>query len=140
MKKFNVTVNGKAYAVEVEEVGGNQQAFAYVPVQPVVAPVQAAPTPQAASAPAQRATPTPKAQSKSSDKVSGEMMEAPMPGTILEIKVSEGQTVKAGEIVVILEAMKMENELAAPVDGTVAKIYTSKGESVNAGDSILTIA
>jgi biotin carboxyl carrier protein len=54
--------------------------------------------------------------------------------------VTEGQTVKKGEIILILEAMKMENELAAPVDGTVVKIYTSRGESINAGDSILTIA
>ena len=142
MKKFNVTVNGKTYAVEVEEVGAGQGGFTYQPVQQaaVQAPVFEAPV---QSAPAQ----APKAPVKQVQKeaavaapAGGELMSAPMPGTILEIKVSEGQSVKAGEILVILEAMKMENELAAPVDGIVTKIYTSKGESINAGDSILTIA
>jgi biotin carboxyl carrier protein len=67
-------------------------------------------------------------------------MSAPMPGTVLDIKVSEGQTVKAGDIILILEAMKMENELVAPKDGTIAKIYTSKSTSVNTGDPLVTIA
>lgn len=137
MKKFNVTVNGKTYAVEVEEVGAGQGGFTYQPVQqaPVQAPAQQAPV-QSAPTP-QPAAPAPK---PSAPATGGELMSAPMPGTILEIKVSEGKTVKAGEILVILEAMKMENELAAPVDGIVTKIHTSKGEAINAGDSILTIA
>jgi biotin carboxyl carrier protein len=67
-------------------------------------------------------------------------MSAPMPGTILDILVTEGQTVKKGEIILILEAMKMENEIAAAADGLVSKIYTSKGETVSAGDPMLTIA
>jgi biotin carboxyl carrier protein len=67
-------------------------------------------------------------------------MTAPMPGTIIDIRVTEGQTVKAGDIILILEAMKMENEIVAPSDGTIAKIYTSKGESVSTGDSLVTIA
>lgn len=136
MKKFNVTVNGKAYAVEVEEVGSGQPAFTYVPVQ------QAAPAPQVAAAPAPQAAPAP-APAKapvSSAPVAGETMSAPMPGTILDIKVSEGQTVKAGDIILILEAMKMENELVAPKDGTIAKIYTSKSSAVNTGDPLVTIA
>ena len=125
MKKFNVTVNGKAYAVEVEEMGSNQGAFTYVPVQ--AAP---APAPQAAPAPAPKAPSGP---------VSGNTMTAPMPGTILEVKVSEGQAVKAGDIIVILEAMKMENEIVAPSNGTIVKIYTSKGTIVSTGDSLVTI-
>ena len=136
MKQFNVTVNGKTYAVEVEEVGAGQGGFTYQPVQqapiqqpaqsaPVQAPVQAAPVQQA-----------PKAAPVSG----GELMSAPMPGTILDILVTEGQTVKKGEIILILEAMKMENEIAAAVDGVVSKIYTSKSSTVSAGDPMLTIA
>jgi len=139
MKKFNVTVNGKAYAVEVEEVGSGQPAFTYAPVQQAAAPApQAAPAP-VAPAPAPQAAPAaPKAAP--SAPVAGETMTAPMPGTILDIKVSEGQAVKAGDIILILEAMKMENELVAPKDGTIAKIYVGKSESVNTGDSLVTIA
>jgi len=139
MKKFNVTVNGKAYAVEVEEVGSNQGAFTYVPVQqssPAPQAVQAAPAPQAAPATKAQAAPATKAPS---GPVSGNTMTAPMPGTILEVKVSEGQAVKAGDIIVILEAMKMENEIVAPSNGTIVKIYTSKGTIVSTGDSLVTI-
>lgn len=136
MKKFNVTVNGKAYAVEVEEVGSGQPVFTYAPA-PQVAPVQqAAPAPQAPPAPKAAPAPAPQA---SSAPVAGELMEAPMPGTILDIKVSEGQAVKAGDIILILEAMKMENELVAPIDGTIAKIHTSKGTAVSTGDALVTI-
>jgi len=138
MKKFNVTVNGKAYAVEVEEVGSNQGAFTYVPVQaaPAPAPQAVQPAPQAAPAPKAQVAPAPKAPS---GPVSGNTMTAPMPGTILDIKVSEGQAVKAGDIIVILEAMKMENEIVAPSNGTIVKIYTSKGTIVSTGDSLVTI-
>ena len=142
MKKFNVTVNGKTYAVEVEEVGAGHGGFTYQPVQqpaPVQQPFQSAPeAPKAPKAPVQQAPK--KEEPKAAVVGDGELMSAPMPGTILDIMVTEGQTVKKGEIILILEAMKMENELAAPVDGTVVKIYTSRGESINAGDSILTIA
>lgn len=137
MKKFNVTVNGKTYAVEVEEVGAGQGGFTYQPVQqaPVQAPAQQAPV-QSAPTP-QPAAPAPK---PSAPATGGELMSAPMPGTILDILVSEGQTVKKGEIILILEAMKMENEIAAASDGVVSKIYTSKGATVSAGDPMLTIA
>ncbi len=137
MKQFNVTVNGKTYAVEVEEVGAGQGGFTYQPVQqaPIQQAVQAAPV---QAAPVQQA---PKAQAPKAAPVSGgELMSAPMPGTILDILVTEGQTVKKGEIILILEAMKMENEIAAAVDGVVSKIYTSKSSTVSAGDPMLTIA
>lgn len=139
MKKFNVTVNGKTYAVEVEEVGAGQGGFTYQPVQqaPVQQPVQSAP--EATKAPVQQA-PAAKPVVQTSAPVGGELMSAPMPGTILDILVSEGQTVKKGEIILILEAMKMENEIAAASDGVVSKIYTSKSSTVNAGDPLLTIA
>ncbi len=137
MKKFNVTVNGKTYAVEVEEIGAGQGGFTYQPVQqaPVQAPVQQAPV-QSAPTP-QPAAPAPK---PAAPVAGGELMSAPMPGTILDILVTEGQTVKKGEIILILEAMKMENEIAAASDGVVGKIYTSKGATVSAGDPMLTIA
>lgn len=135
MRKFNVTVNGKSYAVEVEEVDSG--AFTYTPVQQTQAPQQVAPVQQA---PAQ---PTPVQESpkapKASEPVSGELISAPMPGTILDIKVSEGQTVKAGDVLVILEAMKMENELVSPKDGTIAKIHTTKGTAVTTGEPLVTI-
>ncbi|HKM01438.1 MAG TPA: biotin/lipoyl-containing protein [Sedimentibacter sp.] len=137
MKQFNVTVNGKTYAVEVEEVGAGQGGFTYQPVQqaPIQQAVQAAPV---QAAPVQQA---PKAQAPKAAPVSGgELMSAPMPGTILDILVTEGQTVKKGEIILILEAMKMENEIAAATDGVVSKIYTSKSSTVSAGDPMLTIA
>ncbi len=140
MKQFNVTVNGKTYAVEVEEVGAGQGGFTYQPVQqaPIQQPVQSASVQASVqAAPVQQA---PKAQAPKATPVSGgELMSAPMPGTILDILVIEGQTVKKGEIILILEAMKMENEIAAAKDGVVSKIYTSKSSIVSAGDPMLTI-
>lgn len=138
MKKFNVTVNGKTYAVEVEEVGAGQGGFTYQPVQqvPVQAPVQSAP--EVPKAPVQQ---IPKAETpKAAPAGEGELMSAPMPGTILDILVTEGQNVKKGEIILILEAMKMENEIAASADGVVSKIYTSKSATVSAGDPLLSIS
>lgn len=135
MKKFNVRVNGKTYAVEVEEVGAGQGGFAYQPVQqaPVEQPVQ--PVPSAA-----QLEPVPQPAAKAAPvEGQGELMSAPMPGTILDILVTEGQVINKGDIVFILEAMKMENEIAAAADGTVAKIYTSKSATVSAGDPLLTI-
>ncbi|MFA9423124.1 MAG: biotin/lipoyl-containing protein [Sedimentibacter sp.] len=130
MKKFNIKVNGKAYAVEVEEAGENQGSFTYVPVQPIQAqqprtiiqPETQVDSPKAISVP-----------------VSGETITAPMPGTILDIKVKEGQIIKAGDVVLILEAMKMENEITAPSNGTIVKLHTSKGSTVSTGDVLVTI-
>lgn len=114
MRKFNVNVNGKIYVVEIEETG------AAAPVVAPAAPAQAAP---AAAAP----TPAAPAASGSED------ITSPMPGTILDVKVSAGATVKAGDIICILEAMKMENEIVAPRDGKVVSVV-AKGATVNTGD------
>lgn len=135
MRKFNVTVNGKTYAVEVEEVTSGE--FTYTPVQQTQAPQKATPV---QPAPAQEAPvqETPKAI-KASEVVAGELISAPMPGTILDIKVSEGQAIKAGDILLILEAMKMENEIVSPKDGIVAKIHTTKGTAVTTGEPLVTI-
>ncbi|MBI9013988.1 MAG: biotin/lipoyl-binding protein [Clostridiales bacterium] len=128
MKKFNITVNGKSYEVDVEEIGG-------VPSAPV-APRAAAPAPKAAPKSA------PKAAAKAAPKAAvagGTQITAPMPGTIFDLKVNEGDTVSAGDVVLVLEAMKMENEISTPVDGTVSQILVKTGESVNGGDVMIVI-
>ncbi len=128
MKKFNITVNGSSYEVEVEELGG-----AAAPVsRPAAAPRPAAPAPKAAPAPAPKAAPTPAP-------AGGNTITAPMPGTVLDIKVSEGDTVSNGQVLLILEAMKMENEIMAPADGKVVSVNVTKGASVNAGDVLITL-
>lgn len=133
MKKYIVNVNGKSYEVEIEEVGGSSQAVSSpAPVSaPVAAPVQSAP----------KAAPAPKAEAKPAVQVpqGAEVVEAPMPGTILDIKVNQGDTVKKGQVLVILEAMKMENEIMAPRDGKVTAINTTKGASVNLGDALVSL-
>lgn len=123
MKKYNVTVNGNIYEVEVEEVGG---AVSAAPAAAVAAPVAA---PKAAA---------PKAAAPSGAAGSVKV-EAPMPGTVLAIKAPAGTAVKAGDPIIILEAMKMENEIAAPSDGVVASINVSQGAAVNTGDVLATL-
>lgn len=138
MRKFNVTVNGKSYAVEVEEVSSG--AFTYTP-QPVQ-PVQQAQEPQSAQQTAPAQVPVqeaPKSLKTSTEEVAGELISAPMPGTILDVKVSEGQTVKAGDLLLILEAMKMENEIVSPKDGIISRVHTAKGTSVSTGEPLVTI-
>lgn len=137
MRKFNVTVNGKSYAVEVEEVSSG--AFTYTP-QPVQ-PVQQAQEPQSAQQTAPAQVPVqeaPKSLKTSTEEVAGELISAPMPGTILDVKVSEGQTVKAGDLLLILEAMKMENEIFAVADALVASVEVKEGATVNTGDILVT--
>lgn len=128
MKKFNITVNGKAYEVEVEEVGGVASA------PRAAAPRPAAPAPAApkAAAPAPKAAPAPVVEG-------GESVSAPMPGTVLDIKVNVGDTVNANDVVVVLEAMKMENEISAQSSGKVLAVNVTKGASVNSGDVLLVI-
>lgn len=132
MRRFNINVNGKAYDVSVEELAaGAAPAAAPAPVAAPAAP--AAPVAAPAAAPAPVAEPAPVAGE-------GTKVEAPMPGTIIDVKVSVGDTVKAGQPVVVLEAMKMENDIVAPVDGKVTSILVKKGDSVNSNDAIATIA
>ncbi len=136
MKKFNITVNGKSYEVDVEEVGG-YVAPARRP-EAVSAPVAAstpAPTSTPARAPAPAAKPAPAAAPVSG----GETINSPMPGTILDIKVNVGDSVANGTVLVILEAMKMENEIMAPSAGKVLSINVTKGASVNSGDVLVVI-
>jgi biotin carboxyl carrier protein len=132
MRKFVVNVNGNSYEVEVEEVGGTQS------VQPAAAkPVvqaEAAPAPKAAE-PQPAPAPAPKAQGPAG----AVKISAPMPGTILDVKVKPGDSVKKGTLVAILEAMKMENEILAPQDATVVTVNVSRGQQVNSGDVLLTL-
>lgn len=123
MKKYNVTVNGNIYEVEVEEVGG---AVSAAPAAAVAAPVAA---PKAAA---------PKAAAPSGAAGSVKV-EAPMPGTVLAVKAAVGTAVKAGDTILVLEAMKMENEIAAPSDGVVASINVAQGAAVNTGDVLATL-
>ena len=126
MRQFNITVNGVAYQVSVDEVAAGAAAPVAAP-----APVAAAPAPVAAPAPA--AKPAAKAVA------GGTKINYPMPGTILDLKCKVGDTVKKGTILLILEAMKMENEIIAPVDGTVKQIAVNKGASVSSGDLMVVI-
>lgn len=131
MKNYTITVNGTPYNVTVEEGAG-----APVAAAPVAAPAAApAPAPAAAPAPAPAAAPAPATQGTAGSV----KVEAPMPGTILDVKVSVGDSVSSGSVLCILEAMKMENEIVAPQDGTVASVNVAKGDSVEAGQVIITL-
>ena len=118
MRKFSITVNGQTYEVEVEELGAVS-----APAAPVAPVAPAAPAPVAA-APAPKAAPKPAAKPAAAGSVS---VTAPMPGNINAVRVTVGQAVKKGDDLVILEAMKMENEIKAPSDGTVASVNVTKG-------------
>lgn len=143
--KYVATINGKKYEVEVEKLEAyksldrNGVAAPAAPVLPASAPVQrpAAPAPVA---PAPAPAPAPAAPAPAAAAPAGATtVEAPMPGKILNIKVSEGQAVKFGEVVVIMEAMKMETEIVAPADGTVSKILVKAGDSVDTGAALVAL-
>ena len=122
MKNYRITVNGTAYDVAVEELGAGAAPAATAPV--------AAAAPAAAPAAA-----APKASAGAGDIA----VTAPMPGKILSVKANVGDAVKKGDVVLILEAMKMENEVVAPEDGTIASIDVTVGASVEAGDTLATL-
>ncbi|HIS58363.1 MAG TPA: biotin/lipoyl-binding protein [Candidatus Limadaptatus stercoravium] len=130
---YKVTLNGKVYEVEVEKGEAVIQAEyeAALPAAPAAAPaapVSAAPAPAAAASAA-----APAAQAGAGT------VPSPLPGNINEVRFSAGQTVKAGDVVIILEAMKMENEIVAPKAGTLTKIHVQKGAVVNTGDPLFDV-
>ena len=132
MKKYLITVNGNQYEVEVEEVKDN----------PVSAPSLRAEPAARAAAPASAAAPAPVPASKpaaASNAVpaGAATITAPMPGTILKVNVNVGDAVKKGQVLLILEAMKMENEIVAAADGKISSVNVAKGSSVNAGDVLV---
>lgn len=131
MKKYNIKVNGIQYEVEVEEVGGGPAA-AY-------SPVVSTPSPTVQQTPVKPA-PAPTASAKADEVSEGALkMEAPMPGTILEVKVAPGDSVVEGQILLLLEAMKMENEIMSPRAGVVDAVAVVKGASVNTGDFMISL-
>ena len=132
--KYKVTLNGKIYEVEVEK-GEAVLLKEYAAAAPAPAPAPVA-APAAPAAPA----PAPAAPAASANLGAGRVVGAPLPGTVLQVKGSEGQKVKAGETIIIIEAMKMENEVVAPVDGTITSIVAQKGAAVQANDPLFTIA
>ena len=125
MSKYRITVEGKAYEMDVELIGANDAVVA--PVAKAAAPVVAAP----------KAAPAPVA-AKPAEVGSGSVV-APMPGTILKVLKASGDAVKAGEVVLILEAMKMENEITAPVDGTIGSLNLTEGSTVAGGDLLFDV-
>ena len=116
MKKYMIKLNGKVYEVEMEEVTGEVSATISENVKPV----------QTNNAPAAQVS-------------GGEIVKAPMPGNILGISVNAGDQVKKGQVLVILEAMKMENEIVSPIDGKILSVGVSKGQTVEAGEVLVQI-
>ncbi len=119
MKTYRVNVNGTNYEIQVEEISA--------------AEVKSAPAQAAAAAPAPAAAPA-------AAPAGGEAVNSPMPGTILAVNVKAGDAVKAGQVLMILEAMKMENEICAPVDGTISAVSVNQGATVETGTLLCTIA
>ncbi len=134
MKNYTITVNGVAYDVTVEENTGKRPAMAPVYAAPTAAPVAPAPAPAAAPAP-EAPVPAP----KSGGTAGSVKVNSPMPGKILALKANVGQSVKHGDVILILEAMKMENEIVAPEDGVVASVNVSTGEMVEPGALLATL-
>ncbi|MBE3580503.1 MAG: biotin/lipoyl-binding protein [Thermoanaerobacteraceae bacterium] len=128
MRQFRVTVNGESLVVEVEEIKGGatnpQTRTANAVSMPTQVPRQASSV---------------RGSAASGGPTTGDNITAPMPGNILSIQVKEGEHVKAGQVLLILEAMKMENEIVAPRDGTVKKICVTVGQSVNTGDHLISL-
>ena len=129
---YVVTVNGEKYEVEVERVGGGASSLSRRPPERVSRPVQAAPAAQPVAAP-QPAAPAP---APASGVGAAGSIVSPMPGTVLDVKVKEGDAVSVGQVVVILEAMKMETEIVSEVAGSVAAVRVKKGDAVDT-DTVL---
>lgn len=128
-KTYRVTVDGTSYVVEVEDLGGTTVSAAAPVATPAPSPVAPAPTPAqvpVAAAPAPAPAP-----------VGGTVVAAPMPGKILKVNVATGASVQAGDVLLILEAMKMENEIISSSAGTVQEIRAREGDNVNTGDTLV---
>jgi len=140
MRKFMINVNGSRYEVEVEEIAAGQSApvMTAAPAAPVAAPIAAPAAPAAAPA-AVPAAPAAVPAAGAAGRVGSEQIKAPMPGAILKVEVAVGQTVKKNQILCVLEAMKMENEIVSTRDGVVVGVHTTKGSSVNAGELLISL-
>lgn len=141
MKNYTITVNGNVYEVTVEEgFTGKASAPAARPAAPAAAPAAPAPAPAPAAPAAPAPAPAAVAPAPAAAPAAGSItVSAPMPGKILGVKTSVGAAVKKGQVILILEAMKMENEIVAPEDGTVASVNVSVGEMVEPGATLATL-
>jgi len=136
MRKFQIKVDGKVYEVEVEEVGENESLSGTISVpRPAAAKVAEEPVNQKAAKPST----SPALAKAPTAAVAGEEVAAPMPGKILQLKVAEGGSVKEGDTLLILEAMKMENEIVANTSGIVKKVNVAANDMVDTGDVLLVI-
>jgi len=136
-RKFRITIGGITYNVDVEEVGG--QGTAPAPAQAAVRsaiPAVSAPTPERPAAPA---APAPAVVKSPEPATAGDVIRAPLPGLIVGVKVETGQKVSKGDVVLVLEAMKMENDIVASVSGTIKEIMVAKGSAVGLGDALVVI-
>lgn len=133
MKTYNITVNGVTYTVEVEEVGAT--ASAPVAAAPVAAPAAPVAAPAAAPAAPKAAPAAPKA----SGAAGAVSVKAPMPGNIMKVNCKVGSSVKKGDVLIVLEAMKMENDICAPQDGVVASVEVAQGASVETDALLVTL-
>ncbi len=131
---YTVTINNKEYEVEVEKGKANILKTKEIVVQNVPEPIKASAPAAPVSAPV--AAPVPAVQTVQEG---AEVIKSPMPGTILNVRVNQGSSVKQGDILLILEAMKMENEILAPRDGVITQLFVSKGSSVTTGDNLVSI-
>lgn len=130
LRKFKISVDGKEYLVEMEEIGGTPAPAAAPSPSPAVAPAPVDEVP---------AEPSPAPAPASSAPAGADALAAPMPGTILKVLVNVGNSVSENQPLMILEAMKMENEIVASSAGTVSAIHVSAGQTVNPGDGLITI-
>ena len=146
--KYVATLNGKKYEIEIERVDAYKPLDRGVTVSapapiiasaPAPAPV-AAPAPAPAAAPAPAPTPAPAPVASAAPAAGGQVVEAPMPGKILDIKVKAGDAVGYGQVVIIMEAMKMETEIVAPGAGTVASVNVNVGDTVETGATLVTLS
>ncbi len=119
MKRYNITVNGTAYDVEVEEISSD--------------------APAAAPAPARKAAPAPAPAAAKPSAGAGTPIKAPMPGNILDVKVSVGDSVQTGQVLIVLEALKMENDVVSTAAGKVTSVLVKKGDTVNSDDVLVTV-
>lgn len=129
LRKFRININGKEYLVEMEELGVEGTAAIAPAAIPAAPAVPAAPVPALQPAPAP--APIPAGE--------GLMVEAPMPGNILSVRVKVGDQVKEDQVLIVLEAMKMENEIVAPKNGVITAVYVEKGTTIDAGKPIVMI-
>ena len=143
--KYVATLNGKKYEVEIERVDEYRpldrgaQVSAPAPILAAAPAPKAAPAPAAAPAPKAAPAPAPAPAPAAAPSAGGQTVEAPMPGKILGIKAAAGTAVKRGQVILLLEAMKMENEIVAPQDGTVASVNVAVGDMVEPGAVLATL-